>query len=472
VRVVVTGAGIAGLSVAWALRRRQPDADVIVLERASRTGGNIRTDRIDGYLCESGPQGFLDNEPATLELVRELGLRPRLQPCSDAARHRYVFRHDRLHEVPMSPPALIRSRLLSIKGKARIACEPFVRRGPVDDESIHEFAARRIGTEAAEVLVDAMVSGIFGGNARALSLQACFPRMAELERTHGSLIRAQIALARAGHRTQAIGAPAGRLTSFAGGMSDLTNALTVALGKAVRPSTAAVHVHEDHPPRRFVVATSDGRIDADAVVLAGPAAESARVLRGIEPELADLVGGIPTAPMTVVCLGYDAAALNACCPLKGFGFLVPRIEPVRILGVLWENQIFPDRAPRGKALLRVMVGGAGDPGILALDDERVLAIVQKDLRTTMGLTIDPEFVRIVRHTRGIPQYVKGHVARMEQIAARLRRHRGLYLAGNSYRGVSVNSCVAEAGRIADTLIEDYRRASADALLSSAALTVA
>ena len=470
-RVVVTGAGIAGLSVAWALRQRQPGADVIVLERASRTGGNIRTERIDGYLCESGPQGFLDNEPATLQLVRELGLQSRLQPSSDAARHRYIFRNGGLHEVPMSAPALMKSRLLSIKGKARLACEPFARRRPADDESIHEFAARRIGTEAAEVLVDAMVSGIFGGNARALSLQACFPKMAELERTHGSLIRAQIALARAGKRGKTIGAPAGRLTSFTGGLSDLTNALTVALGKSVRLSTAAVHANEDHSPRRFAVATSNGRIDADAVVLAGPAADSARVLRGIEPELADLVGGIPTAPMAVACLGYDAAALKACCGLEGFGFLVPRTEPVRILGTLWESQIFPDRAPHGKALLRVMMGGAWDPGVLALDDDRVRAIVQEDLRITMGLTIDPEFVRIVRHTRGIPQYVKGHVARMEKIAARLRRHPGVYLAGNSYRGVSVNSCVAEAGLIADTLIEDYRRASPEAA-SSAALTVA
>ena len=124
-RVVVTGAGIAGLSVAWALRQRQPDADIIVLERASRTGGNIRTEQIDGYLCESGPQGFLDNEPATLQLVRELGLQSRLQPSSDAARHRYIFRNGELHEVPMSAPALMKSRLLSIKGKARRAvCPP------------------------------------------------------------------------------------------------------------------------------------------------------------------------------------------------------------------------------------------------------------------------------------------------------------------------------------------------------------
>ena len=448
-RLVIVGAGISGLSVAWALRQRLPDAEIVVVERAARTGGNIRSERIDGYLCEWGPQAFLDNSPPTLALVRDAGLETRLQPCDDTAGNRYIFRNERLHEVPSSPSSFAKSRLLSIRGKARLACEPFVRRRPAEEESIHEFAARRIGGEAAEVLVDSMVSGIFGGNARTLSLQACFPRIWQLEQKHGSLIRAQIA-ARA-RRTQPIGTPAGRLTSFTGGMADLTTALTNALGQTVRLSTAAVHLHEEPAPHGYSVITSSGLIQADAVVLAGPASESARVLRGIDTELSDLLGGIQTAPMAVVCLGYDASALETECGLKGFGFLVPRSEAVRILGTLWESQTFPNRAPQGKALLRVMVGGACDAGIVALDDDRLLAIVQKDLRTTMGIKADPEFVRIFRHGRGIPQYVKGHVARLQQIDRRLSRYPGLYLAGNSYRGVSMNACIAEAGVIADAV---------------------
>ena len=453
-RIVVAGAGISGLSVAWAVRQRRPDAEVVVLERASRTGGNIRSERIDGYLCEWGPQAFLDNSPPTLELVRDAGLEAQLQPCDETAPNRYIFRHERLHEVPTSLSSFAKTRLLSIKGKARLACEPFARRRPADEESIHEFASRRIGGEAADVLVDSMVSGIFGGNARTLSLPACFPRISQLEQQHGSLIRAQIAAARERRTAPQLGGPAGRLTSFTGGMADLTTALTHALGQAVRLSTAAVHIHEERAPRRYAVTTSSGRIEADAVVLAGPASESARVLRGIDTELSDLLGGIQTAPMAVVCLGYDAGDLQAGCRLKGFGFLVPRSEAVRILGTLWESQTFPDRAPGGKALLRVMVGGACDAGVVALDDDRLLALVRKDLRTTMGIKADPEFARIFRHVRGIPQYLKGHLARLARIDRRLRRYPGLYLAGNSYRGVSMNACIAEAGVVADTLVED------------------
>jgi oxygen-dependent protoporphyrinogen oxidase len=70
----------------------------------------------------------------------------------------------------------------------------------------------------------------------------------------------------------------------------------------------------------------------------------------------------------------------------------------------------------------------------------------------MGVAIDPEFVRVIRHAHGIPQYTAGHVTRLRRIDTCLDGHPGLFLAGNSYRGVSINSCVAEAGDIADRVV--------------------
>jgi oxygen-dependent protoporphyrinogen oxidase len=155
----------------------------------------------------------------------------------------------------------------------------------------------------------------------------------------------------------------------------------------------------------------------------------------------------------VVCLGFDAAALAADRgPLNGFGFLVPRSEGIRLLGALWETSIYTNRAPEGKALMRVMIGGATDPGALDVDDETLVATVRAELRQTMGLHVAPEFVRIIRHQRGIPQYVAGHVDRLARIDERLRAHPGLFLAGNSYRGVSINSCIAEAGPLAENVL--------------------
>jgi protoporphyrinogen/coproporphyrinogen III oxidase len=459
-RVVVAGGGIAGLSIAHAIRERDASVNVLVLERQPRVGGNIRTDVVEGYTCEWGPDGFLDNAPATLRLAESVGLVSRLLPSNDAARRRFIFRNECLHEVPVSPLAFLRSRLLSSRGKARLMWEPFARRRQEEDESIHGFAARRIGEEAASVLVDSMVSGIFAGDARALSLRACFPKMWQLETDHGSLVRALIATRRSRRKGDAVGAPAGRLTSFRDGMQELPDGLACRLGDGVRTGAPVLQLRKglerdaSGAARGYSIDTTSGSLDADAVVLTGPAAESARLIREFDPALASLVGGIETAPIVVVCLGYDEQALAADRgPLDGFGFLVPRSEGTRILGALWETSIYTGRAPAGKALLRIMIGGASDPGAGALADEELLAITRSDLLRTMGLSLAPEFTRIIRHRQGIPQYTRGHVARLQHIGSLLKAHPGLFLAGNSYRGVSINSCIAEAGAIADEVLE-------------------
>lgn len=468
-RVVIAGAGIAGLSIAWALRRRNPAVEVVVLERSPQTGGNIRTEHVHGYTCEAGPDGFLDNAPATLKLIADLGLSARLLPSNDAARTRYVVHDGRLRAIPTSVAGWLKTPLLSAAGKLRIALEPFARRRPERDESIYEFAQRRIGDEAASVLIAPMVSGIFAGDAHALSLAACFPKMSRMEERHGSLVRAMLATRRTRRRMAAMTAPGGRLTSFEGGMADLTDGLTRTLGNSIRRATGVTGLCRHHaiamtpspvPGPRYSVTTTAEPFEADGVVLSGLAAESAAILRQFDPTLAALLDGIPTAPLAVVCLGYDERLVASHCHLDGFGFLVPPGERFRVLGALWETSIYRHRAPAGKVLLRVMIGGAADASAVALPDRDLMAIARRDLERIMSLSAVPEFVRIFRHRRGIPQYVKGHLDRMHRVDTLLTAHPGLFLAGNSYRGVSMNACIAAADRIADDVLRSIGVVSA------------
>ena len=473
-RVVIVGAGVAGLAVAHAIRRQAPHIDVVVLEAHDRAGGHVRSDLVDGYLCESGPGGFLDSAPATLAVVREIGLSDRLVRSSDLARRRFIFHRGTLHAVPMSLPSFAITRLLSTRGKLRVAMEPFARRRPARDESIYGFASRRIGHEAARVIVGSMVSGIFAGDAHALSLRSCFPRMWTMETEYGSLMRAQVARRGTPRRDGAVGSPAGTLTSFTGGMEDLVRALVRSLGDCVRTNAPATALSE--PPavpspaaaRPFTVAAGGQAIDADVVVLAGAASASAQLVQRWDPALARVMSSISTAPVAVVCLGYDDTALTADRgALNGFGVLVPHVADSvseaggcpRILGVLWETSIYSGRAPHGKALLRVILGGAMDPDAVDLDDAPLLRLVCADLRQTMRLTIAPELVRITRHRHGIPQYRIGHRRRVAQLETLLQRHPGLFAAGSSYSGVALNACIEEAPRTATRVVEYLRNHS-------------
>lgn len=489
-RVVVVGGGIAGLSVAVALERaatEEAPLEVVVLEAAPRPGGNIRSERLSGSLCEWGPNGFLDNAPATLELVARLGLEERLLVSSDSARRRFIFRNGALRSVPDGIGSFLRSDLLSWPGKLRLLGEPFSRARVQEDESIHEFARRRIGHEAAEVLIGSMVSGVFAGDSRELSLRACFPRMREMEDEHGSLFRAMLARRRAKRRGDgldslrpapgapagddrtsggsnphprekgAIGMPGGRLTSFREGLQELIDALGRRLGQVLRVGTGARSLHaidgrsssdpEGLRHGRWWIETTKGeRIEADSVVLTLPAREAAPLTRALDSDLAGLLLEIESAPLLVVCLGYERSQLPY--PLDGFGFLVAPGQGPRILGALWDSSIFPNRAPEGSVLIRVMLGGARDPSAIDLVDEAVLDLVRKDLATTMRLDRSAGFARIFRHPGGIPQYTLGHHARLRRMEARLASHPGLYLAGSSYRGVSINACIQDSGPLA------------------------
>lgn len=478
-RVAIVGGGIAGLALAEALERLSSPpnpVEVIVIEQSDRAGGNIRTERIDGYLCERGPNGFLDGAPATLALVGRLGLEPLLVPSNDSARHRFVFARGRLREIPASVASFVGSDLLSWHGKLRLLTEPFAGAPRDPEESIHAFAARRVGREAATMLVDPMVSGIFAGDACALSLRACFPRMWEMEARHGSLVRAMFAIRRqrrlraaagattGGRSGRAIGAPAGRLTSFRGGMQDLIDGLVRRLGPKLRLGTPVVGIRErredesprrigtESPSRRFVLElTGVAAVDADSVVLAGPAAQSSRLLQPVDGPLAGAIGAIVTAPLAVVCVGYDVSSMMTS--LGGFGFLVPRGEGPRALGVLWDSSIYPGRAPAGHVLMRAMFGGALDPDAMQLSDEELLRETRADLERTMGVKHDPVFSKVIRHRVGIPQYTIGHVARLERIESLLGCHPGLFVAGSSYHGVSMNACIAEAAPLAHRALQ-------------------
>ncbi|MBI5208472.1 MAG: protoporphyrinogen oxidase [Elusimicrobia bacterium] len=461
-RVAIVGAGISGLATAHFIRRELAaagrDAQLVILESRRVAGGSMRTIAEEGYLMEWGPNGFLTNKPHTLDLVRELGMEARLLGSSDSARRRYVFSGGRLRRLPETPLAFLSSDLLSLPGRLRVLAEPFARSAPAREESVAEFAARRLGAEAMEKLIEPMTAGVYAGNPDRLSLASCFPRIRELEARYGGLIKAMLCLQweRRGTAKSGMSAgPGGVLTSFDTGVAALIETLA---GRHAGDLRLAAEV--ERVSRRgagWVLSVREqgslAELEADAVVLACPAYAAAHSLEGLDAGLAAELGRIPYVPVAVAALGYGPADLGR--PLDGFGFLVPRKEGRRILGALWDSSVFPGRAPLGRALVRVMVGGARQPELARLGPDKVLSLVKEELAATMGVRAAPALERVFIHERGIPQYPVGHQAILEGLARRLDALPGLHLNSNAYRGIGLNDCVLQsrltAGRLARSL---------------------
>lgn len=460
-KIVIIGGGISGLATAWLLREKGraagKDFDIVLLEKEERPGGKIRSIKSDGYTCEWGPNGFLDSKPQTLALCRALGVEQNLHRSNDNARKRFIFSDGELHQLPDGAASFLRSRLISWPGKLRLALEPtpFIKAPPAGvDETLAAFGRRRLGGEALDKLIAPMVSGIFAGDPETMSLVSCFPRIAELEREYGGLIRAMIMLAKKKKREQAEGkvvssaaGPGGTLTSFREGIQYLSDALAASLGNIVRIGSAVTSVSKSTGATYLVTCSDESELEADLVIMASPAFAAAEMLAGLNGGIAGTLRQIPYASMTVVCFGYSRGQIRRS--LDGFGYLIPKKEGCNTLGTLWDSSMFEERAPEGKVLLRSMMGGACFPEYATLSDGEVVARVRKDLTVTMGIDTAPEFVRIFRHPQAIPQYTVGHGGRLQALEEALRAHPALILTGNSYRGIGLNDCVAASERAAD-----------------------
>ena len=447
-KICIVGAGISGLATAQALLARRPDAELLVFESSQRIGGKVWTEMTpEGYLCEGGVNGFLSKEPKTLELCEQIGLAP--VAADDAAKKRFVYSEQQLHKLPEKPPEFLTSHLLSVRGRLRVMYEMFVRGGGNPDETLAEFGTRRLGSEAFAKLIDPMASGVFAGNAEKLSVKSCFPRIKEVEAEYGSLIRGLIKLQmkarREGKKDTPGPGPAGTLTSFGGGMGEMTDTLASQLGSRIRTESpvASISRHAE----RFTLHLENGADeDTDFLILAVPAYAQARILNDMAPDIARLLSEIEYPPLSVVCTGYRCNTLDT--QPEGFGFLVPSKEQRAILGTVVDSNVFPGRAPQDAVLLRSMVGGARSPQLALLPDDKLMDAVCGELKKILGIRTDPDFVRIYRHEKAIPQYNIGHAARLDAIEQAVGLYPGLVLTGNAFRGVSLNDCIVNAGKAA------------------------
>ena len=451
-RVVVVGGGIAGLAAAHRLveigRDQGRPIEVVLLEASPRLGGTIRTERADGFLLEAGADSFISEKPWALALAERIGLGPRLRRTDDRFRRTYVVRGGRLRPLPdgfllLAPTRawpVLASRVFSWRGKLRLGLDlALPRRRANGDESLGSFVRRRLGKEALERVAQPLVGGIYTADPDRLSLAATMPRFLTLEREHRSLI---VGLRRTARR-EAVGASGARWSLFvtlAGGMEELVSALAARLPDgAVRLATPVAAIARSSGGGWRVDLPDGAPLEADGVVLAGPAPRMAPVIRGVDPALAGLLEGIAYASSATIALAYPRAAVRH--RLDGFGFVVPQVERRAVLACTFSSVKYPERAPDGFVLLRVFVGGAMQAGLLAEDDRTLLQLAHRDVAALLGITGDPILSRLWRHPGTMPQYAVGHLEHVAALEARLEALPGLAVAGGAYRGVGIADCV-------------------------------
>lgn len=460
-RVAVVGGGISGLAAAQRLVTLEPATEVALFEASSRVGGILQTDRIDGYLVERSADNFVTNFPWGLELCRELGIDGELLETDAARRKALVVRDGRLYPVPAGFQLLTPSQLwplattplLSFGGKLRALGEFFVpRRRETGDESLASFAVRRLGREAYERLVQPLVGGIYTADPAQLSMRAALPRFVELEAKYGSLIRAarQVGAGESTIAKQASGARYSLFVAPRDGMQRIVDATAAKLPPGCLRLNTSVSWLEP-TPRGWQLEIAGGPVESfDAVIVALPAPQAAKLVAPADDALARDLAKIPYAGASVTISGYELKQIDN--PLEAFGFVVPDVERRDILAASFSSRKFPGRAPDGCVLIRTFLGGAMRPEMVDRTDDELRAIVGRELGQLLGVRGEPHLFLVQRWRGAMPQYHLGHVELVARIQSRTAEHRGLALVGNAYAGVGVPQCIHSGRGAAERLL--------------------
>ena len=457
-RCIVVGGGITGLSAAHRLfelgelgRERGHPITVRLLEQSDRLGGQIRTERIGEYLIEGGPDGLVAHKPAAARLAERIGLAPDLAPIGGRYAGTEIVWKGRPIRLPdgflmMAPTRLwptLRSPLFSMRGKLRMACEPWIaaRDPEVEDESLGSFVTRRFGREVLERVAEPIVAGLFTARAENLSLRLTLPRFLDMEMREGSVTRGLRKAARERSRRAASeGHGQGRFLAFKGGLGRFVDEIASRLPDGTVETRALVNgIAYDAAAGVWRVRCGGGReLRADALVLACSATVSAAIVRALDAELSSSLTELEYASCATVTLAYRLASIGA--PLRSNGFFVPRAEKLPILACTYVSRKFGDRGPADTMVLRAFLGGATNPAVLDNDDDHLVSITHATLARLLGIRHEPLLARVHRFSGSMPQYLPGQAKWIAGIRSRAERHPGLFFAGSTLGAFGLPDC--------------------------------
>ncbi|MBI3237095.1 MAG: protoporphyrinogen oxidase [Chlamydiales bacterium] len=441
-KVLILGAGISGLSLAWYLTRSSLPLEVTILEKTARPGGWLHTENNTGYLFEKGPRTFkVDKSLSTIQLLSELGLSQEIIWSCEKPHHRYVWLRDRLVKFPTDPFSFLFSPLT--KGFLRALATEWKKPAYCRDETVWNFISRRFNEDIARLCFDPMVVGIFGGDSRYISVRSCFPTLKRWEEEYGSVTKGfyktfQQKRKEPKHCPLISGLPPSAIYSLKGGMEQIPQTLINQLPVEIQYESEVTAIR--HLGSHVEVTAGDKIYKADFLFSALPVAQIGFLLKPLVPHLAEQLSCVKSCSITVINAGYRKKVL----PVEGFGYLTSTFSKEEILGVVFDSSVFPQHnATPTETRLTIKLEDRG------LSKDAMIDAALQGIRRHLGITCKPDSLSYKLAVHAIPQYGVGHLDQMLQLEQELlTQFPRLRLTGNYLTGVSVDQCIAKSREVA------------------------
>ncbi len=427
-KTLIIGAGISGLSAGHFLSGKSDD--FLIVESSNRVGGNIETQKINGFICENGPNTVLQNNEAIRLLIQECGLKDILSdPQKKAENNRYVLRKNQLQRLPSSPFEILGTPLLSWKDKFRLFRELFVP-AHQEDTSISDFFNRRFGKNFTEEFVVPFVTGIYAGDTEKMSVQYALRKVWNIEQEYGSVIKGLIKKKKPKHKA--------RMFNFPDGLSQLTSKLENNLKDKLQLNATVSKISKTKDG--YEVMVNDKKVQCNKIICTLPAHVLTHLID--DKNLSQELQKIEYVPNDIFHFGFKKSEVKN--QAQGFGVLTKPSDNKSYLGILFNSRIFPHTAPEGQELFTVIVGGSRQPKLCQLEspklEARVLAEVQELLECQEKPTLSNQF----KYKKGIPQYSLDQEKLNQAIQQFEKEHSHFHILGNYTNGISVSDCILKS----------------------------
>ena len=434
--------------------------ECVLLEVGDRFGGKIATERSDGFVVERGPDSFISQKPAAIQLCQQLGIEDHLVSTNPGTPSTYVYTGGKLVTMPDGLSLMIPTKFLpfaltplfSLSGKIRMAFDLLIpRKADESDESLASFVRRRMGEEALRKMAEPMLAGIYASDPETMSIGSTFPMFVETERKYRSLILGMLARKKA-MLLNTSKRPKSNFSLFMtlkDGLGEMVESVIKKSPDIQFQSGARVESIAGKEGDWSVRLEGGGEQKADALILATPGHITARFLQSVTPKAAELLKQIKYVSTATVTIAYKKEGFSHA--LDGFGFVVPKCEGRSILACTWTSSKFPHRAPEGHVMLRCYLGGALQEDIAEKDEETMASLVKQDLKEIMGITEEPVFCKVFHNRKSNVQYHVNHSARIDTIMQEVQE--SLFLAGSAYRGIGIPDCIQSGTQAAESAIE-------------------
>ncbi|WKZ70244.1 MAG: protoporphyrinogen oxidase [Melioribacteraceae bacterium] len=439
-KVIVLGAGISGLATSYWLKK--DGFDVNILESKSEPGGAMETITKNGFTIDFGPNSGLETTPLISKLAEEVGLKEQMIYANDEANKRYILRDGKLHALPTSPRAFIKTKLFSTKAKLRVMGEPFI--GKSKDgyyQSIAEFVERRLGKEFLDYAIDPFVSGVFAGDPNKLSVKSAFPKLYRLEEVYGGLVKGMIKGAKERKQRNEESKQSAKMFSFINGMQSFPEAIAKKFENKIEYDTKVEIISKSANGYEITYSVDGERksLSGDILLSTIPVHKAANYFLIFDNEFTEHATDIFYPPVLVLYIGYKKEQIKR--ELDGFGFLIPSKMGKNFLGAIWSSTIFKNRAPNGYASFTLFVGGARRPNLFDESTDTIVNKAIKEFSEIMNIDGKPELIVYREWQKAIPQYNLGYIEHENYFDKFEKENPGIFLSGNYRGGISVGDCV-------------------------------